>query len=92
MPSRYEISRAFVEAKAKVIMVNRNWDHGSAAIRSIKKDFGSDAPVEWIHCDLGNLEETRKVFCTIREKEERLDIVRLLTRLPVCPLMISFKF
>ncbi|KAL1965616.1 hypothetical protein VTN77DRAFT_5293 [Rasamsonia byssochlamydoides] len=73
----YEISRAFVEAKAKVIMVNRNWDHGSAAIRALKKDFGSDAPIEWIHCDLGNLEETRKVFCTIREKEERLDILVL---------------
>jgi hypothetical protein len=58
-------------------MVNRNWDHGDAAIRSIKDDFGVDAPIEWIHCDLGNLDEVRKVFCTIRQKEERLDIVRL---------------
>jgi hypothetical protein len=47
------------------------------------KDF-EYAEVEWIHCDLGNLEETRKVFCKIREKEERLDIVRCLPLPYIC--------
>lgn len=60
-------------------MINRNWDHGDGAIRIIKQDFGAYAPIEWIHCDLGDLEEVRKVFSTIRDKEERIDIVCLLS-------------
>jgi hypothetical protein len=56
-------------------MINRNWDQGSAAIRLIKKDFGDETALEWIACDLGNLENVREVFSTIREKEERLDLV-----------------
>lgn len=64
-----------MEAKAKVILVNRSWDMGSDAIRGIKKDFGVEAQVEWYHCDLGNLKETREVFMGIREREKRLDLV-----------------
>ena len=56
-------------------MVSRDEDQGSAAITGIKKDFGSDTVVEWIHCDLGNLHEIKDVFTTIREKEDRLDLV-----------------
>lgn len=72
---RYAVARGFVEAKAKVILVNRSWDMGSDAIRGIKKDFGVEAQVEWYHCDLGNLKETREVFMGIREREKRLDLV-----------------
>ncbi|KAN0086703.1 hypothetical protein V8E54_000391 [Elaphomyces granulatus] len=73
----YEVSRAFASAKAKIIMVSRDEDQGSAAITGIKKDFGSDTVVEWIHCDLGNLHEIKDVFTTIREKEDRLDLLVL---------------
>lgn len=72
---RYAAARGFLEAKAKVILVNRQWDTGSDAIHEIKNDFGRDALVEWYHCDLGNLKETKEVFDGIREREKRLDIV-----------------
>ncbi|KAL2003461.1 hypothetical protein VTN02DRAFT_3772 [Thermoascus thermophilus] len=73
----YAIARGLVEAKAKVILINRSWDTGSDAIRGIKTDFGVDAQVEWYHCDLGNLKETREVFMGIREREKRLDLLVL---------------
>lgn len=56
-------------------MVNRDEDQGSAAVKGIKRDFGSDTLVEWIRCDLGNLHEIKDVFTAIREKEDRLDLV-----------------
>ncbi|KAJ9242010.1 hypothetical protein DTO169E5_3231 [Paecilomyces variotii] len=73
----YAAARGFLEAKAKVILVNRQWDTGSDAIHEIKNDFGRDALVEWYHCDLGNLKETKEVFDGIREREKRLDILVL---------------
>lgn len=79
-----------MEAKAKVILVNRSWDTGSDAIRGIKKDFGVDSQVEWYHCDLGNLKETREVFMGIREREKRLDLVRCLHTYLPCADRISY--
>lgn len=58
-------------------MVSHNWDHGDAGLRNLKSEFGVETPVEWIQCELGNLEEVRKVFSDIRKNEDRLDIVRL---------------
>jgi hypothetical protein len=37
-------------------MVNRKQDQGLAAIEKIKEEAGNDAMIEWIPCDMGNLE------------------------------------
>ncbi|KAL1972406.1 hypothetical protein VTN31DRAFT_6820 [Thermomyces dupontii] len=74
----FEVSRAFIQCHAaKVIMVSHNWDHGDAGLRNLKSEFGVETPVEWIQCELGNLEEVRKVFSDIRKNEDRLDILVL---------------
>ncbi|CZT10593.1 hypothetical protein WAI453_003049 [Rhynchosporium graminicola] len=71
----YEIARAFVEAKARVIMINRKEEQGEDAIKTIKKEVGEHAQIEWLHCDLGSLKEVREVFTGLRERETRLDLL-----------------
>jgi len=70
----YEISRTLALAHARVIMVNRKEEQGDEAISKIKSE-NEHADVEWIGCDLGNLQETKEVFDRIKEKEERLDLL-----------------
>ncbi|CZT11348.1 probable dehydrogenases with different specificities (related to short-chain alcohol dehydrogenases) [Rhynchosporium agropyri] len=71
----YEIARAFVEAKARVIMINRKEEQGEDAIKTIKKEVGEHAQIEWLHCDLGSLREVKEVFTGLREREKRLDLL-----------------
>lgn len=56
-------------------MINRKEEQGEEAIAKIKAEH-ADADLEWIGCDLGNLQETKDVFDRIKEKEKRLDLVR----------------
>jgi NAD(P)-dependent dehydrogenase (short-subunit alcohol dehydrogenase family) len=70
----YEISRTFVLNGARVIMVNRKEDQGQEAIDKIKEEAGSDAKIEWVPCDMGNLAQIREVASRFVE-EERLDLV-----------------
>lgn len=73
----YEVSRAFVLNKARVIMINRKEDQGQEAIEKIKKEAGEEAQIEWLPCDMGNLRQIKEVFSGIREREERLDLLIL---------------
>jgi hypothetical protein len=57
-------------------MVNRKSEQGDAAIDAIKKESESDAKVEWVGCDMGSLKQVKEVFTKMREREERLDLVR----------------
>ncbi|KAH1411777.1 hypothetical protein KXX22_008774 [Aspergillus fumigatus] len=70
----YEISRAFVLNGARVIMVNRKEEQGQSAIDKIKEEAGADAKIEWIPCDMGDLNEIKEVFPGMRERESRLDL------------------
>lgn len=76
----YEVARAFVQNKARVIMINRKEEQGNDAIAKIKEEVGEHAQIEWLPCDLGSLKEVKEVFSGIREREKRLDLVRI--RLP----------
>jgi len=73
----YEIARAFVQNKARVIMINRKEDQGKEAIAKIKAEVGEHAQIEWLPCDLGSLKEVKEVFTDIREREKRLDLLIL---------------
>lgn len=64
--ARYEISRHFALAKARVIMINRKEEHGHEAMEKIKKE-NPNAKIEWEPCDFGNLKEVKEVFNGIRE-------------------------
>ncbi|KAH2876044.1 hypothetical protein KXW22_004305 [Aspergillus fumigatus] len=58
----YEISRAFVLNGARVIMVNRKEEQGQSAIDKIKEEAGADAKIEWIPCDMGDLNEIKDLI------------------------------
>ncbi|KAH1865965.1 hypothetical protein KXX08_003633 [Aspergillus fumigatus] len=58
----YEISRAFVLNGARVIMVNRKEEQGQSAIDKIKEEAGADAKIEWIPCDMGDLNEIKELI------------------------------
>src|ERR1700760_88913 len=58
MSIRFEISRHFAQAKAKVIMINRKEDQGNEAIEQIRQET-PDADVDWGGCDLGSLKEVQ---------------------------------
>lgn len=63
-------------------MVNRKEEQGDEAIKKIKEEVGPDAKIEWEGCDMGNLKQVKEVFSKIREREERLDLVRTPTFTP----------
>lgn len=73
----YEIARAFVQNKCRVIMVNRKEEQGDDAIKAIKDEVGPDAQIEWIGCDMGDLHQIKEVFGGIAEREKRLDLLIL---------------
>jgi hypothetical protein len=58
-------------------MTSRKEEQGDAAIKQIKEESGHKAKIEWVHCDNGNFNEIKSVFSGIREREQRLDLVRL---------------
>lgn len=68
-------------------MVNRKEEQGQDAIKKIKEEVGENAKIEWVPCDLGHLKEVKDVFTGIREREERLDLVRF----PVAPTIEACK-
>jgi hypothetical protein len=61
-------------------MINRKEDQGNDSISKIKQDVGEHAQIEWLACDLGSLKNVRVVFTDLAKREERLDLVRVLTR------------
>lgn len=58
-------------------MVNRKEEQGEAAIDKIKEESDQKAQIEWVECDLGNLNQVKDVFTGICKSEERLDLVWL---------------
>ncbi|KAL4916170.1 hypothetical protein BDW62DRAFT_218893 [Aspergillus aurantiobrunneus] len=73
----YEISRAFALHGARVIMINRKEDQGASAIEKIKEESSQKAKIDWVPCDMGNLNQVKEVFSGISEREERLDLLIL---------------
>ena len=58
-------------------MVNRKEEQGRESIERTKKKAGEDAQIEWLPCDMGNLDQVKEVSGGIRERENRLDLVCL---------------
>jgi NAD(P)-dependent dehydrogenase (short-subunit alcohol dehydrogenase family) len=74
-----EIARFFALMGARVIMTNRKKEQGDEAIERIKAECqkeGKEAKVEWVGCDLGELKQVKEVFTSLREKLDRIDLVR----------------
>jgi NAD(P)-dependent dehydrogenase (short-subunit alcohol dehydrogenase family) len=60
-------------------MTNRKKEQGDEAIAKIQKENDGQADVEWVGCDLGDLKQVKEVFDGIAKKEDRLDILILVS-------------
>jgi len=56
-----------------VVMMNRNADKSSAAIATLKQEFGSDADVTFVRMDLAVLDSVRKAAAELLEKVPQIN-------------------
>ncbi len=69
----FEAARVFLSRGAKVVMLNRNADKSTAAIATLKQEFGSDADVTFVRMDLAVLDSVREAAAELVEKVPRID-------------------
>lgn len=69
----YEATRVFLSKGAKVVMLNRNGNKSAAVIANLKKEFGSDADVTFIHMDLSMLDSVRRAAAEVVETVPHID-------------------
>ncbi|MEM7532901.1 MAG: SDR family oxidoreductase [Chloroflexota bacterium] len=69
----FEAARIFLSKGAKVVMMNRNADKSTAAIATLKQEFGSDADVTFVRMDLAELASVREAAAEVLEKVPHID-------------------
>jgi len=69
----FEATRVFLSKGAKVLMLNRNPVKSTAAIATLKQEFGTDADVTFVRMDLGVLDSVREAAAEVLEKIPRID-------------------
>ena len=63
----------FLSKGARVVMMNRNADKSTAAIATLKQEFGSDADVTFVRMDLAVLDSVREAAAEVLEKVPHID-------------------
>ena len=69
----FEASRIFLSKGAKVVMLNRNPAKSTAAIATLKQEFGSNADVTFVRMDLAELASVREAAAEVLEKVPHID-------------------
>ncbi|MEL6815677.1 MAG: SDR family oxidoreductase [Cyanobacteria bacterium J06598_3] len=69
----FEASRILLSKGAKVVMLNRNADKSTAAIATLKEEFGSDAEVTFVRMDLAVLDAVREAAAEVIKTVPRID-------------------
>lgn len=69
----YEATRVFLSKGATVVMLNRNIDKSTAAIATLKQEFGSDADVTFVRMDLAALDSVREAAAEVLERVPQID-------------------
>jgi len=69
----FEATRVFLSKGAKVVMLNRNAKKSTAAIATLKQEFGRDADVTFVQMDLAVLDSVRKAATEVIEKVPHID-------------------
>lgn len=69
----FEASRLLLAKGAKVVMLNRNADKSSAAITTLKEEFGATADVSFIRMDLAELASVRDAAAEVLNTVPRID-------------------
>ena len=63
----------FLSKGASVVMMNRNADKSTAAIATLKQEFGRDADVTFGRMDLAVLDSVREAASEVMERVRRID-------------------
>lgn len=69
----FEATRVFLSKGAKVVMMNRSADKSTAAIATLRQEFGNDADVTFVHMDLAVLDSVREAAAMVLETVPRID-------------------
>ncbi len=69
----FEATRVFLSKGAKVVMMNRNAEKSTAAIATLKQEFGTDTDVTFVHMDLAVLDSVREAAAEVLEKVPHID-------------------
>ncbi len=69
----FEAARVFLSKGASVVMLNRNSDKSTAAIATLKQQFGADADVTFVRMDLAMLDSVREAAAEVMEKVPHID-------------------
>lgn len=69
----FEATRILLSNGARVVMMNRSAERSSAAIDTLKQEFGPDAGVSFVRMDLAELSSVRDAAANLLEAEPRID-------------------
>lgn len=69
----FEASRILLSKGAKVVMLNRSVERSTTAIATLKKEFGSDADVSFVHMDLAVLDSVREASSEVMKAVPQID-------------------
>lgn len=69
----YQAARLFLSKGAKVVMLNRNAQKSTAAIATLKQEFGAGADVSFIRMDLAVLESVREAAAEVLAQVPHID-------------------
>ena len=69
----FQAARTLLAKGAEVVMLNRNPEKSTAAITSLKQEFGADARVSFVKTDLAALESVKEAAAKILETIPRID-------------------
>lgn len=69
----FQAARTLLAKGAEVVMLNRNPEKSTAAITSLKQEFGADARVSFVKTDLAALESVKEAAAGILETIPRID-------------------
>ena len=69
----FEATRILLSKGAKVVMLNRNAEKSSAAIATLKEEFGSDADVSFVRMDLAELASVRGAAAEVLKTVPQID-------------------
>ena len=69
----FQAARTLLAKGAEVVMLNRNPEKSTAAITSLKQEFGADARVSFVKTDLAALASVKEAAAKILETIPRID-------------------
>lgn len=69
----FQASRILLSKGAKVVMLNRNPEKSTAAIASLKEEFGAEADVSFVRMDLAVLASVREAAAEVLETVPQID-------------------